>query len=545
MPLRYAQKAPEYDPYPLTIRRLLSGVLARAADQTIVYRDARSLTYREFFDRIGKLGSLLTELGAGHGTTVAVMDWDSHRYLECFFAVPMLGAVLQTVNVRLSAQQIAYTLQHADAEILIVHQDFLPMARQLPSFPEAFRAVIVIAEEGPLDEAAGTAGEYEALLADASPVHRFEDIDEHAVATTFYTSGTTGNPKGVSFTHRQLVLHSIAACGQFGASHASPSIGRGDVYMPLTPMFHVHAWGFPYVATMMGLKQVYPGRYDPDMICKLRRTHEVTYSHCVPTVLRLVLDAARSSGTDLSGWKMTIGGAAFSEALFAEARTMGMRPGAAYGMSETCPMILVAACPDGALADGDALAGALTASGYPIPLVEAEIVIGEMNALAHDGRTRGELVLRAPWLTAGYVGDDAASAALWRGGWLHTQDIATIDESGRVRIRDRLKDVIKSGGEWIDSIQLENLISGCDGILEAAVVAVPDPKWGERPMAVVVRAGDTDPDLTTINAPIMKAIADGAITPYARIDRMKIVPELPRTSVGKIDKKAIRAAIGN
>jgi fatty-acyl-CoA synthase len=545
MPLRFAERSTEFHQFPLTIRRLLDGVLTKAADQQIIYRDQHTYTYREFYGRISRLASLLASIGAEQGTTVAIMDWDSHRYLEAYFAIPMMGAVLQTVNVRLPAPQITYTLQHAKAEILIVHRDFFPIIEAiLPTLPMA-KAVVAIMDS--TDEAlpAWADGEYEALSSTASSDYRFVDFDENAVATTFYTTGTTGNPKGVCFTHRQLVLHTLAATGPFGASTASPSLAVDDVYMPLTPMFHVHAWGMPYIATMLGVKQVYPGRYDPATICHLRSKHRVSYSHCVPTVLEMVLRSAQQTGVDLTNWKMTIGGSALTRALCSEGRRRGMLIGAGYGMSETCPTVLKAALrfPDRDEGE-DAMLSIFTTSGIPVPLVDVQIVDEAMNPLPHDGKSRGELVLRAPWLSSCYVGDPKASDALWRGGWMHTQDIATIDSNGLVQIRDRLKDVVKTGGEWIDSIQLEELVATADGVAEACVVAVPDAKWGERPLAVVVIEASARPTLDTINAPVERAIASGAITRYARLDRFEIIDQLPRTSVGKIDKKLLRARFG-
>ena len=538
MPLRYAESAAEAYHVPLTIRHLLDGVLTKAGDQQIVYRDQATFTYRVFVERVGRLANTLAGLGIEQGMTVAVMDWDSHRYLEAYFAIPMMGALLQTVNVRLPAPQIAYTLQHAKAEVLLVHHDFFPIIDAiLPSLP-LVKAIVAI-----MDGTNGTLpgyakGEYEALSAAASPDFPFEDFDENALATTFYTTGTTGNPKGVCFTHRQLVLHALAACGPFGASSASPSLGLDDVYMPLTPMFHVHAWGAPYIATMLGLKQVYPGRYEPALLCRLRTEHRVTYSHCVPTILEMVLKAADQTGADLTGWKMTVGGAALSKALWAEGAQRGMRIGVGYGMSETAPIISKAARRPG---DQDDDATIMTMAGITAPLVSARIVTEEMSDVPHDGKTRGELVLRAPWLTTCYTGDAAASDALWHGGWMHTQDIASIDADGHIQIRDRLKDVIKTGGEWIDSIHLEELVASAEGIVEASVVAIPDAKWGERPLAIVVAKPGITPTLVALNVPVDAAIARGAITRYARLDRFEVIDQLPRTSVGKIDKKALRA----
>lgn len=541
MALRYAKATGEAYQYPLTIRHLLDTVLLTAAGQHIVYRDQASFTYAEFVERIGRQASFLAGLSVEQGTTVAVMDWDSHRYLEAYFAVPMMGAVLQTVNVRLPVHQIAYTLEHAQAEVVLVHHDFFPLLEEiLPSLP-GIKAVVAImdGEDKPLPTWA--VGEYEALSAAASPDYPFEDFDENAIATTFYTSGTTGNPKGVCFTHRQLVLHTLVSTGPSGATAVSPVFGYGDVYMPLTPMFHVHAWGSPYVATMLGLKQVYPGRYEPELICNLRREHKVTYSHCVPTILQMILDTADKTGADLTGWKLVIGGSALSKSLCAEARKRGMYVLAGYGMSETAPMIAHARPSPDDIADENKLVDALTASGVPVPMVQMRIVDDAMRDVPHDGKTRGELVLRAPWLTPCYVGNEEASEQLWRGGWMHTQDIATIDERGILHIRDRLKDVVKTGGEWIDSIQLEQLVGTAEGVAAASVIAVADARWGERPLAIVVAEQGKTPDLAAINAPVERAIAAGDITRYAKLDRFELVPELPKTSVGKIDKKVLRA----
>lgn len=544
MPLRFAVPAAQAYQYPLTIRHLLDSAISVAGDRRIVYRDQASFSYRQFRERVGRLASALERLGVGKGATVAVMDWDSHRYLEAYFAIPMLGAVLQTVNVRLPAAQVAYTLAHAGAEVVICHRDFQPLlSEMLPSLP-AVHTVIAVADGVDEPVPPFAAGEYEALLAAAAADYVFEDFDENAVATTFYTTGTTGLPKGVCFTHRQLVLHTLAVNAPFGASAANPGFGVSDVYMPLTPMFHVHAWGVPYVATMLGTTQVYPGRYEPDLICRLLAANRVTYSHCVPTILQMVFEAADRTGVDLSGWKVTIGGSALSRKLWDEGRRRGLVLHSGYGMSETCPTVAMARRRVVDDDDEDAIGDAQTASGVPAPLVKARVVDDRMDDVPHDGVTRGELVLRAPWLTPCYTGDQAASDALWRGGWLHTQDVATMDEDGFIRIRDRLKDVIKTGGEWIDSIRLEELVATADGVIEAAVIAVPDARWGERPFAVIVADPDHDVSLDGLNRPVETAIASGAITRYARLEGYAVVESLPRTSVGKIDKKALRARHG-
>lgn len=261
--------------YPLLIKQLLHTPLATVPQQEIVYADKRRYSYLELSHRIGRLGHALTRLGVQGGSTVAVMDWDSHRYLECFFGVPMLGAVLQMVNVRLSPDQILYTLNHAGAEVLLVNRDFLPLLEEIGSQLTTVKHFVLLSDEDPVPPQ-GFAGEYEGLLAACPEHYDFPDFDENTRATTFYTTGTTGLPKGVYFSHRQLVLHTLAVCNTLSLSPQQGGFHRDDVYMPLTPMFHVHAWGLPYIATLAGVKQVYPGRYQPASILK------VTPSSCPP-----------------------------------------------------------------------------------------------------------------------------------------------------------------------------------------------------------------------------------------------------------------------
>ncbi len=533
------QHAPAYS---LLIKRLLAAPLAHSADQEIVYRDQRRHSYAEFGRRVSRLGNVLTGLGIGIGDRIAMFDWDSHRYLECYFAVPMLGAALQTVNVRLSPEQIHYTLRDVGARVIIVHTDFLPLVAALRDRLDWIEAIIVIDDDAaPCDRPLGTVGEYEALLDAAPDGFDFPDFDEQVIATTFHTSGTSGNPKAVHFSHRQLVLHTLAGMAALGTSHPGQSFHMGDVYMPLTPMFHVHAWGLPFMATAMGVLQVYPGRYDPQMLLDLRERHGVTLSHGVPTVLHMLLDAAEGRGTDLSGWKMIVGGSPLPAALQQRAARTGLTVFTGYGMSESCPLLTVSRLrPDRGDKIGEAPA-ALRAAGLPIPLVELAILGDDGQPQPHDGETVGELVARAPWLTDSYAGNAEASAALWDGGWMHTQDVASIDPDGTVRIRDRAKDLVKSGGEWISSAALEDLIAGCDGVKEVAVIATPHEKWGERPRAVLVAEGSCCQ--IELSAAIASAVSDaiecGKISRYAAPD-LAWTTQLPRTSVGKIDKKRLR-----
>jgi fatty-acyl-CoA synthase len=543
MPVRFAEAAAGAYGYPLLIGHLLHAPLACAAKQEIVYRDRMRYTYADLADRIGRLARALSRLGIDSGDTVAVMDWDSHRYLECYFAIPMMGAVLQTVNVRLSPEQILYTINHAGARLLLIHSDFLPLYEALRERLTSVETAVLLGDSSAAEPTPKSfAGEYEALLARADGPFEFTDFDENAVATTFYTTGTTGNPKGVSFSHRQVVLHTLATLGAFASAGDRQSFRAQDVYMPLTPMFHVHAWGLPYVATTLGVKQVYPGRYEPSAILGLRERERVTYSHCVPTILQMLLDAPEAARTDLRGWKITIGGSALPAGLAQRALDHGLEVFAAYGMSETCPVLTVSR-----LAPGDEQSPAthpssLRKAGTPIPLVQLRVVDEDMHDVPHDGQTSGEIVVRAPWLTMAYRDDSEASAVLWRQGYLHTRDVGAMGPDGSLEVRDRLKDIIKSGGEWICSLQLEDLISQHPGVAQVAVIGIPDETWGERPLALVVPRPDWRARLSghQIKDHLQRLSQDGVIARYAIPAHVEIVDELERTSVGKLDKKSIR-----
>src|SRR5258706_3704017 len=313
---RLIQVAQSAYQYPLLFKQLWHTPLLHAADQEIVYRDLKRFTYRQIEERIARLASALDRIGVRPGETVGVLDWDSNRFLEAFFAIPMMGAVLQTVNVRLSPERIAYTINHAGSSVLLVNDEFVPTLEGLKNqLPKVKRLVVMSDRQVPQTGGLAFAGEYEDLLLGASPEYDFPDFDENTRATTFYTTGTTGLPKGVYFSHRQLVLHSLAEMAFFGTAANQGRFCRDDVYMPITPMFHSHAWGLPWTATLSGVKQVYPGRYDPALLLKLIRTEGVTFTYGVPTILQMLLGAAKAANTDLAGLKMVVGGSELSKAL--------------------------------------------------------------------------------------------------------------------------------------------------------------------------------------------------------------------------------------
>ena len=541
---RLIEVTPSAYQFPLLIKHLLHSSMLHAADQEIVYRDQKHFTYRMLRDRIGRLASGLKDLGVRSGDTVGVLDWDSHRYLEAFFAIPMMGAILQTVNVRLSHEQIIYTIEHAGATTLLVNDDFLPLLAAIRPRLLKVRTIVVMSDNDSFVlREEGVAGHYEDMLAAASPEFDFPDFDENTQATTFYTSGTTGAPKGVYFSHRQMVLHTISELAAFGMAPNQGRFHSESVYMPITPMFHVHAWGFPYAATAAGAKQVYPGRYLPDLLLKLIKNESVTFTHCVPTILLMLLDAPGSAETDLSGLTMVIGGAALPKMLALRALARGIDIFTGYGMSETGPVLSVAHLKASMLSGvADEEVSFRTKTGRPIPLVDIRVVDSDMKDVTHDGKASGEIVVRAPWLTQGYYQNPSASEELWHGGYLHTNDIANMSPHGYLQITDRIKDVIKTGGEWISSLELEDIIMKAPGVKEAAVIGVKDETWGERPVALVVRdyQAEEAPTENTIRAHIGGFADTGVISKYAVPQSILFVDRLERTSVGKIDKKILR-----
>lgn len=529
--------------YPLLIKRLLMSGSRYEKTREIVYRDQSRYSYLTLNERICRLANVLTEAGVKAGDTVAVMDWDSHRYLECMFAIPMIGAVIHTINVRLSADQILYTMNHAEDKFVLVNSEFVPLYNCFASKLTTVEKTLLLTDTP--DKTAdlpNLVGEYETLLAAASAQYRFEDFDENSVATTFYTTGTTGNPKGVYFTHRQLVLHTLAVATIMGSVEGL--LGTDKVYMPITPMFHVHAWGVPYAATMLGVKQVYPGRYDPELLVELWRKEKVNFSHCVPTIMQMVLNAKAAQDVDFTGWNIIIGGSSLNRSLYEAAKAKGIQLTAAYGMSETGPLVSVAHLSDELMAGSeDERTTYRIKAGTPGVLVEAAIVDSEGNFLPSDGETQGELVLRAPWLTESYYREPQKGAELWAGGWLHTGDVATLDSMGGIDIRDRIKDVIKTGGEWVSSLELEDLCSRHPGVREVAVVGIADPQWGERPFALLVAHEGHVIDARVLKEHLKPFVEQGHINKWAIPSQIALVTEIPKTSVGKLDKKRIRLDI--
>lgn len=544
METKLIKPTPSAYSYPLLIKNLLTTSLIYAPQQKIVYRDQKEMTYEEFGGRICQLAHGLSNLGVQAGDTIAVMDWDSNRYLECYFAVPMIGAILHTVNVRLSSEQLLYTINHAEDDVILINSEFLPLLEAIKDKLSTVKQIVLLTDsDASISTSLVIDHEYEAMLKENPKEYSFPDFDENSIATTFYTTGTTGLPKGVYFSHRQLVLHTYGLVGGLCGYDSQASLSSSDVYMPITPMFHVHAWGMPYFMTMLGAKQVYPGRYEPETLLKLVVREKVTYSHCVPTIMHMLLTSPLIEECDLSGWKVMIGGSALSSGMCKTALDRGINIFTAYGMSETCPVLTVANFKPHMLnwSEEDQIR-IRCRTGLPVCNVQLEIVDFEGNPMPHDGKAVGEVVVRTPWLTQGYLKDQEKSEELWAGGWLHTGDIGFIDEEGYLQITDRLKDVIKTGGEWISSLELEDIISQHPGVSEVAVVGVPDEKWGERPLALVVLKEMFKEEVTEqdIKDFCMTFVEKGVIPKFGIPSEIILNREIPKTSVGKISKKDIR-----
>jgi len=528
--------------YPLLIKQLLISPLSSNPEQEIVDNENQRYNYKRLNTNIHTLANALRELGIKKGDTIGVMAWDTIRYLEFFFTIPMMGAILHTINIRLSEQQILYTINHADDDILIVHYDFIQVIDKIrKKISRPIKIILLNSNKYNLSD--NNTYLYKDLIKNKKLKFKFEDFDENTTATKFYTTGTTGDPKGVSYSHRQLVIHTLGFIAGSSVSNYNHRLHNEDVYMPLTPMFHVHGWGFPYMATLLGVKQVYPGRYEPKRLLDLIKQEKVTFSHCVPTILQMLLNENKKLNYDLSKLKLIIGGSAMSKSLAEEAQSQGINVVSAYGMSETCPFLTIAQMPSEArISSQKELIKMRTKTGKPGPLVDLRIVDENFKDVIRDNNSTGEIVVRAPWLTNGYIKDEKASKELWKGGYLHTGDVGYIDDTGSLIITDRIKDIIKSGGEWISSLQIEDIVSKCKGVKEVAAIGIKDVKWGERPIIIVAKiVTENAEDITKrIKERISNEIKKGLLSKWAMPDKIEYVKEIEKTSVGKVNKKLLR-----
>ncbi len=520
--------------YPLTLAHILERAGKLFAQSEIVSRlpdkSLHRYRYGDFHRRALALGGALQKLGLRRGDRVATLMWNHYAHLEAYFAVPCAGGVLHTLNLRLHPDDLAYIANHAGDRFLIVDDVLLPLWEKI-SGRVKFEKIIVV----PLAGTAAAAGheDYEKLIDAAAPLAA-PAIDENAAAGMCYTSGTTGRPKGVVYSHRSIVLHSLAT-----ATVDYLGIANRDMVCPVVPMFHVNAWGIPFTAVMMGAGLAFPGPHlDAENLLDLYQSERVTLSGGVPTIWANILQALEKEPARwklVPGMRMVAGGAAASEAMIRAFDQFDLRVVHGWGMTETSPVGTVNYLKrETAGLSSDRQYALRAKQGVPLPFFEVR-AMGARGEAPWDGRTMGELQVRGPWVAASYHGREAETGKWTEDGWFCTGDIAAIDASGYVKITDRIKDLVKSGGEWISSLDLENALAGHPKVQEAAVIGVPHPKWDERPLAVVV--------LKPGQAASAEELRDYLAPKFARFwlpDAFVFAGEIPRTSTGKMMKAKLR-----
>jgi fatty-acyl-CoA synthase len=501
-------------------------VVTRRPDRTIERR-----TYRECLQRARQLGAGLASLGVKPGDRVATFCWNHARHLEAYYGVPASGAVLHTLNIRLHPDDLAYIIGHAEDSVVIVDTAlwaaFTPVRERIGRVP-----IVTIGDDAGAVE--GTIA-YEQLIAQGSSAPRFSDCGERAAAVMCYTSGTTGRPKGVLYSHRALVLHSLAA-----ALPDCMGLRESDVVLAVVPMFHANAWGLPFICASLGTGQVLPGPHlDPASIVELLESERVTFTAGVPTIWHGLLKYLdEHPGHDLSSIRtMLVGGAAIPDATVRafDARH-GLRIVHAWGMTETSPLGSVSRIPSELQsAPPDTQYAWRVTQGRPAPFVEIR-ARSEEGLVPWDGATMGELEVRGPWVASAYYPGNEDPERWTDDGWFRTGDIVTIAPEGCLTIQDRAKDLVKSGGEWISTVALETALIGHPSVSEAVVVAVPHPTWGERPLAVVVPTAGTQPSIEELRAHLAPHFAKWWLP-----DAVACVDSLPRTGTGKYQKNQVRA----
>ncbi|NVJ03712.1 long-chain fatty acid--CoA ligase [Myxococcus sp. AM001] len=527
--------------FPLTLSHLLERARTFYPRSEIVSRNPdKSLhryTYADFHARTCRLANALTRLGVKAGDRVATLSWNHYRHLEVYYGVPCMGAVVHTLNLRLHPNDLGYIARHAEDSVVVVDRSLLPLFEKFKDAVPGIRHVIVVPDTGPAPE--GTL-DYEALLAAESPDFDFPHLDENSASMLCYTSGTTGNPKGVLYSHRSTVLHALACC-----MTDVTGMREADAVMPVVPMFHAAAWGLAFDAVLTGAKLVFPGPHlDPTSLLDLMAAEKVTMAGGVPTIwigILALLDQSPNKW-DLSSMRsMLIGGSAAPPSLIEGFQQRhGLEVVHAWGMTEMSPVGTMAKL-KGPLrhATHEVKSSARASQGFALPFVETRVASDDGTLLPWDGETMGELEVRGPWVAASYFSDEGEDR-FTKDGWFKTGDVVTIDSQGYVRICDRSKDVIKSGGEWISSVALENALMAHPAVLEAAVFAGKHPKWDERPLAAVaLKEGQhvTKEELTAHLA--------GHFAKMWLPDDYVFVPQVPRTSTGKFLKTKLREDYGD
>ena len=524
---------------PLTVTSIMRyGTTAFAGKEVVTCAgDAppRRRTYAALGERTARLANALRSLGVDGDQRVGTFMWNNAEHLEAYYAIPSMGAVLHTLNIRLSPDQVGYIATHAGDHAVIVDASLVPLFAKVLPLADTVKHVIV---SGPADAAAvrsltesGRAvHSYEELLDHAPASFDWPDLDERSAAAMCYTSGTTGLPKGVVYSHRSTYLHSMGAC--LGNAFA---MSEQDRILPVVPQFHANAWGLAYAALMSGADLVMPDRYmTPAAIVGLIENEKVTVGAGVPTIWQGVLAHLRAVGGDISSLRTLVcGGSALPESVMrAYADEFGLVMTHAWGMTETSPLGSIAHEPAGVT--GEAVWEYRTSQGRLFCTIEGRLGGDDGEILPSDGKTAGEIEVRGPWVTGSYYRDSAPEK--FHDGWLRTGDVGTLDAAGFVRLTDRAKDVIKSGGEWISSMELENLLMAHPSVAEAAVIGVPDEKWGERPLAAVVLRQDAGP----VTPDELRAFLSDRIPRWQLPERWSFIDEVPKTSVGKFKKTTLR-----
>jgi fatty-acyl-CoA synthase len=525
--------------YPLTIGSILEyGIKVHGTSrvQTWTGEGPRAATFCEVGARAKQLARALEKLGIRPGDRVGTLCWNTQEHLEAYYAISSMGAVVHTLNVRLFPDQLAYIINHGADRIILVDAPLVPLLLRIAKDLRTVERYIVIGDAASLASAAELPGEilhYEDLLAAELPEYEWPAIDERSAAVMCYTTGTTGDPKGVVYSHRSIYLHSLSICGPWAIG-----LNECDRALLIVPMFHANGWGIPYAGWMAGCDFLMPGPYlQAEPLCRMIRTCRPTMAAAVPTVLTAALNYADEHAADWTCFRVVFcGGAALPRSL-AEGflRRHGVKVVQGWGLTETSPVITVAQPPRGCAKEEEI--EWTTKTGRVLPGIELRLCDGD-RILPWDGESIGEFEARGPWVTASYYGNPAPDR--FHDGWLRTGDVGTIDAHGYAHITDRSKDVIKSGGEWVSSVDLENAIMGHSCVLEAAVIGVPDEKWDERPLACVVAKPGA-----TVNAAQIRSYLVSRVAKWWIPERWAFIAEVPKTSVGKFDKKTLRAMYAN
>jgi fatty-acyl-CoA synthase len=523
---------------PLTLPHVLERAARLFPNKEIVSRIENRLhryTYRDFHGRVHRMAHALRRLGIGRGDRVGTLCWNSFAHLELYFAVPCMGAVLHTLNLRLSEDQLAWIIHHAEDRIIVVDESLLPLIESIRARIPLVERVVVIDKE-----------DYEKELdASGSAPYPWPDLEETEACATCYTSGTTGNPKGVLYTHRSLFLHSLSLsmADVFG-------ICESDVVLQIVPMFHANGWGIPFAAIMNGSGIVLCGRrLQPEDVLFLIESQRATFMAAVPTIWMSLYNYLENHPGDLSSLRLATAAGTALPRQYVESyeKKYGVPFRLAWGMTETCPIATVTTLkrhmeglPDPQRYD------AMARHGLPSAGVEIRVVDEQTQPVPWDGRTMGELQIRGPWVTSGYVKEarppEQIARESFQEGWFRTGDVATVDPEGYIQITDRTKDLVKSGGEWISTVDLENAIMAHPKVAEAAVVAIPHEKWQERPLAAVVALPDYQGVLD--KQEILDFLAS-RVAKWWLPDEIVFLEALPKTSVGKFNKRALREQFAN